>query len=116
VDEETETARAEGDLRLITALLRSGLHGFQRFLDLGQGTRCAMVFSAGTSPLSVSRVPDDDQVLALAVAAQAQMFVTGDRDLLDLEPYHGVAIVSPREFWDRQRFGSLDHAVLRLHP
>jgi hypothetical protein len=37
----------------------------------------------------VSRDPDDDHVLACALDAQAQLIVSGDRDLLDLGTFHG---------------------------
>lgn len=45
---------------------------------------------------AVCRDPDDDLVLATAVAAGANLIVTGDDDLLVLESYAGIAIVSPR--------------------
>lgn len=45
---------------------------------------------------SVSRDPDDDQVLAAALEARA--IVTGDRDLLVLQTYRGIPILSPAEF------------------
>ena len=44
----------------------------------------------------VCRDPDDDTVLATAVAADANLIVTGDDDLLVLRTYAGIAIVSPR--------------------
>jgi putative PIN family toxin of toxin-antitoxin system len=44
----------------------------------------------------VCRDPDDDIVLATAVAASATLIVTGDDDLLVLGTYAGIAIVSPR--------------------
>jgi len=44
----------------------------------------------------VCRDPDDDLVLATAVAAGANLIVTGDDDLLVLGTYAGIAIVSPR--------------------
>lgn len=44
----------------------------------------------------VCRDPDDDTVLATAVAAGASIIVTGDDDLLVLRTYAGIAIVSPR--------------------
>ena len=47
---------------------------------------------------TVSRDPDDDQVLAAAVAGGARAIVTGDRDLLALETYRGITILSPAEF------------------
>jgi uncharacterized protein len=46
-------------------------------------------------PLAVPacRDPDDDHVLACALAAQATLIVSRDKDLLDLHPYHGIPIV-----------------------
>ena len=46
-------------------------------------------------PLSVPvcRDPDDDHVLACALAAQATLIVSGDKDLLDLQPYKGIPIL-----------------------
>ncbi|HEV2148491.1 MAG TPA: putative toxin-antitoxin system toxin component, PIN family [Longimicrobiaceae bacterium] len=53
-----------------------------------------------TGPFEV-RDPDDAWVLASAVAAGADVLVTGDRDLLDVagEVVH-LRILSPRELWD----------------
>lgn len=49
-------------------------------------------------PASVPRVvpndSDDDQVIACALAAGAQLIVSGDRDLLRLHPWHGIAILN----------------------
>lgn len=45
---------------------------------------------------AVCRDPDDDLVLATAVAADANLIVTGDDDLLVLGAYEGIAVVSPR--------------------
>lgn len=50
-------------------------------------------------PEPVCRDPDDDLVLAAAVAAQAHALVTGDEDLLTLGEYRRIAIVPPAEFW-----------------
>jgi putative PIN family toxin of toxin-antitoxin system len=44
--------------------------------------------------------PDDNRVLECAVAARAHFIVTGDRHLLDLNPYRRISIVSPRQFLD----------------
>ena len=52
-------------------------------------------------PAPICRDADDDVVLATAVAASANLIVTGDRDLLVLEGYDGVSIVSPRRFLER---------------
>lgn len=45
----------------------------------------------------VSRDAKDDKFLACAVEAKADYIVTGDGDLLDLEKYDGIKIVTPRE-------------------
>jgi putative PIN family toxin of toxin-antitoxin system len=42
----------------------------------------------------ISRDPDDDHVLACATAAQANIIVSGDKDLLDLHQYSGIPILS----------------------
>ena len=49
---------------------------------------------------AVCRDPDDDLVLATAVAAKAHCILTGDNDLLVLRSFAGIAILSPRAFVD----------------
>jgi uncharacterized protein len=44
----------------------------------------------------VCRDPDDDEVLALGVAAQAELIISGDKDLLVLGQYEGIPIVTAR--------------------
>ena len=44
----------------------------------------------------ICRDADDDWVLATALAGKAEAIVTGDKDLLVLRTYEGVAIVTPR--------------------
>ena len=53
-------------------------------------------------PIRASRDPKDDQFLEAAVSGQAARIVTGDRDLLSLHPFRGIAIVTPAEFVDRR--------------
>jgi putative PIN family toxin of toxin-antitoxin system len=57
-------------------------------------------------PASVPRVvagdADDDHVIAAAVAARAELIVTGDRKhLLPIGSHQGIAIVTAREVVDR---------------
>lgn len=40
---------------------------------------------------------DDDHVIACAVAAQADLIVTGDRHLLEMGGFRGISIVKPAE-------------------
>ncbi|HNS03103.1 MAG TPA: putative toxin-antitoxin system toxin component, PIN family [Anaerolineae bacterium] len=46
----------------------------------------------------VCRDPKDDKFLEVAVAGQADVIVSGDDDLLVLNPYAGIPIVPPRQF------------------
>lgn len=46
----------------------------------------------------VCRDPDDDVVIGTALAAQAQAIITGDKDLLVLQQYAGVRMITPRQF------------------
>lgn len=43
----------------------------------------------------VSRDPEDDKFLDLALAGQARYLLTGDQDLLVLNPFHGIRIMTP---------------------
>lgn len=46
----------------------------------------------------ICRDPDDDAILACALAAGADYLVTGDADLLALKTFRGIRIITPREF------------------
>jgi len=48
-------------------------------------------------PQPVCRDPDDDAVLACALAAQVDLIVSGDADLLVLEQFEGIRIVTPAQ-------------------
>ena len=49
-----------------------------------------------------SRDPKDDKFLEAAVNGRANVIVTGDKDLLDLHPYRGIAIVTPADYLARE--------------
>jgi uncharacterized protein len=67
--------------------------------DYLQSIRQAALIVSDLPPLSgIVRDPNDDIVLACAVAAEASHVVTRDDDLLSLETYEGVAILSPETF------------------
>lgn len=55
-------------------------------------------------PVQIKRVTPtvaDDIVLATAVAGGAEVLVTGDKELLEMESYEGIPIQSARELVDR---------------
>ena len=51
-----------------------------------------------TDHIRACRDPEDDWVLELAVSGNAGCIVTGDSDLLVLNPFRGVEIITPAEF------------------
>jgi putative PIN family toxin of toxin-antitoxin system len=48
--------------------------------------------------ITACRDPKDDKFLELAVSGHATHIVTGDSDLLALNPFQDIAIVTPRAF------------------
>ena len=53
-----------------------------------------------SAPLDLQiRDPDDTWVLASAVRGQADVLVTGDRDLLDVAESSPIPILTPRDCW-----------------
>jgi putative PIN family toxin of toxin-antitoxin system len=49
-----------------------------------------------TERIVACRDPTDDKFLELAVNGRADVFVTGDLDLLVLSPFRGLPIITPR--------------------
>ncbi len=50
------------------------------------------------TPAGICRDPDDDAILACAFAGKADYLITGDADLLSLQTFKGIQILSPRNF------------------
>jgi putative PIN family toxin of toxin-antitoxin system len=44
-----------------------------------------------------SRDPEDDMFVHAAIAGEAEMLISGDRDLLDLGRVEGIAVLSPAQ-------------------
>jgi len=57
----------------------------------------ATVLRDRPDPVAVTRDPNDDYLVALAVAAQADALISGDRDLTDLQS-PPVPVLTPRMF------------------
>jgi putative PIN family toxin of toxin-antitoxin system len=61
------------------------------------GLRRAATIVTDLPQLSVVRDQADDIILATAVAASAHYLCSRDRDLLDLQRYHSIMILSPED-------------------
>ncbi|NOZ10579.1 MAG: putative toxin-antitoxin system toxin component, PIN family [Gammaproteobacteria bacterium] len=55
---------------------------------------------SGTAPFPSLPDADDEPIVASAIAGQAQVFVTGDKALLELQRVEHLAMISPRQFWE----------------
>ena len=44
---------------------------------------------------------DDIIILAAALSGEAELFITGDKELLEIGKVGNLNIISPRSFWDR---------------
>lgn len=53
-----------------------------------------------TRQITICRDPKDDKFLELAVDGNANCLITGDKDLLILNPFQGIPIVKPDAFLD----------------
>jgi uncharacterized protein len=81
--------------KLARPIVRSGLtldDLLERYLNV------AIVVQPAAVPRVVPNDADDDQVLACALAANAELIVSGDKHLLDLGgQYQGITIVTPAQ-------------------
>ncbi len=48
---------------------------------------------------AVKSDPDDNRVLECALAAKADLIISGDSDLLELKRFRGIPILSPDQYW-----------------
>lgn len=62
-----------------------------------------------TETIQACRDPKDDQVLSLAVNGNASYIVSGDTDLLTLNPFRGVRIISPSLLLELLEAGSREN-------
>ena len=65
-------------------------------LVLGYAALATMIEVEEIEPVILAD-PDDDNVLACALTAQAEVIVSGDSHLLDLKQHHGVRILTAAE-------------------
>ena len=65
--------------------------------SLAELRRLSEVIELAPLPKRMCRDPNDEMVLALALAAQVDLIVSGDNDLLMLHPFAGNPIHSPAD-------------------
>jgi putative PIN family toxin of toxin-antitoxin system len=74
---------------------------------VAQYTALVSLVAPATAPRVVANDADDDHVIAAAVAARAELIVTGDRKhLLPIGSHRGIAIVTAREVVERIAAGA----------
>ncbi len=51
--------------------------------------------------ITICRDPKDDKFLELAISGKADFIITGDQDLLILNPFRDIEIITANEFLTR---------------
>jgi len=88
-------------LEIVEVLLRPK---FNRYIDLQIRRQLAAEYIRACqtvpvySTIQACRDPKDDKFLELAVDGYADLILSGDRDLLALHPFRGIAIISPAQY------------------
>ncbi len=63
--------------------------------------RHTQIVEPAAAPRDACRDAQDLPILGAALAARADVLVTGDADLLSLTSYQGIPVLSPRTVFDR---------------
>jgi len=77
---------------------------FDRYSTVAVRKRLLADFEAASTRIQVTttiqacRHPKDDKFLALAIDGRADLILSGDRDLLVLNPFRNIPIVSPMQY------------------
>jgi len=80
-------------------------HKFRQYFTTATGTRFVALIASVSELVdvpdevpSITRDPKDDYLIACALAGNANLNVSGDKDLLDLKKSAGIQVVSARYF------------------
>ncbi len=92
-----ELAEVIGRGKFTRRILRANISAARLVEDY---RRLAVLVEPQPLPAPVSRDPDDDHVLACALAAEAALVVSGDDDLLSLGTFRDSRILTAREALD----------------
>jgi len=97
-----ELAEVIGRERFARRIQAAGVSALELVSDYARLAR--VVVAAEIAP-AVPGDPDDDAVLACALAARADLIVSGDRRLRNLKSYRGIQILGPAEALTRLEGG-----------
>lgn len=81
-------------------------HAFDRYIDEEDRLKFLSLLIKEATLIEIDetikecRDPKDDKFLELAVNGNANIIVSGDKDLQVLHPFRNIPILSPREFLD----------------
>jgi hypothetical protein len=103
--QEGETLGSDATLlELVEVMSRSK---FDRYLERGIRQQLVAEYMNACEivailyPILACRDPKDDKFLEVAVHGRADAIVTGDQDLLELNPFRGIEILTPAEYLAR---------------
>ncbi len=62
------------------------------------------IFVKSEHVITINGIDENDcKILSCAIQGKAEVFVTGDKKLLDLHKNENLMIISPREFWEKSK-------------
>lgn len=73
-------------------------HSLQELTEVIKEIADVSYIVQGKTEIKTVRDPDDDKIIATAVEGNADYIVSRDKDLLDLQEYQGIKIITPEEF------------------
>jgi len=77
---------------------RHGLTSAEISREIAALAAAALPVAPQATPAVIAADPDDDHVVAAAVAGEADYIVSGDAHLLDLREHRGIRVLSPSAF------------------
>jgi len=88
-------------LKLATRLARPKFHRYWTVEQMDRYLAWLAELSEWVKPsihISDCRDADDNRFLEVLVAGEGELLITGDPDLLELDPYEGKSIMTPTQF------------------
>ncbi len=86
------------EYRRVGDILSKKYHGLDINPFINRMVKESDLFSPIKLKGPVSRDPDDDKFIAVAIAAKCRLIVSGDKDLLSVNGHAGIAIITPNDF------------------